>query len=168
MRIRFRLLAILGISFVLLSFINPCVIASSEDEATRILYEAEETLSSTFEAVKEAETNGAEIEGLSELLKDATLLLAQAYNSFKIKDFEKVENFGNLVIEIGNKVKATALSLKEFKSDLPAKELSGTIIESSIAVIIIIFLTFFSWNLFKRLYYKRKMVMKPQVISFEN
>jgi hypothetical protein len=167
MNLWFKLFMVWGFLCLLLSILNPCVVASSENEATLVLNDAEQTLALTFEAVKEAETNGADVSGLSELLKDATQLLAQAHNSFRVGDFGKAENFANLVLEIGNDVKSTALSLGEIKSDLPTREIWDTVIGSVIAVIAVVIVTLLSWSFFKRLYYRRKSVMKPEVAYFE-
>ena len=166
MNLFIRLVVFSFILFLLLSIINPYVVSCTENEATLALDEAEETLALTFEAIKEAETNGADISGLSELLKDATQLLAQAHNSFSVGDFDKAENFANLVLQIGNDLKRMALSLEKIKSDLPAKELWDTFIVSVIGVFVVVFLTFLSWILFKKFYYKRINVMKPQVAFF--
>jgi hypothetical protein len=167
MKLWFKLLMVSGFLFLLLSVFNPCVAASSEDEATLVLNEAEATLSSSFEAVKEAEANGADISGFSGLLKDATQLLAQAHTSFRGGDFEKAERFANLAFEIGNVVKSTALSLGEIKSDLPTKEMWDTVIGSVFAVFVVAIGSFLSWSFFRRLYYRRKSVMKPEVASVE-
>jgi hypothetical protein len=165
MNLRIRLM-VSSILFLLLSVLNPYVVSCTENEATLTLNEAEETLALTFEAVKEAETNGADISGLSELLNDATELLAQAHNSFNVGDYDKAENFANLVLQFGNDLKRMALSLEEIKSDLPAKELWDTFIVSVIGVIIVVILTFLSWTIFKKFYYKRTSIMKPQVAFF--
>jgi hypothetical protein len=152
----------------LLANLNALAIAVTETEAGLIVDEAEENLALTFEVVKEAEANGADISGLSEILNDATQLLAQAQNSFRVGDFDKASNFANLAIEIGNQVKSTALTLEEVKSDLPAKELWNTIIGSFLAVIFVVIFVFLGWNFFKRYYYRRKTLMKPEVVSFEH
>jgi predicted Zn-dependent peptidase len=163
----FKLVMVSGFLFLLLSIFNPCVVAASEDEVSSVLSEAEDGLASTFEAVKEAEANEAEISGFSGLLKDATQLLAQAQNSFRVGDFDKAEKFANLALEIVNEVKSEALSLGEIKSDLPTKEMWDTVIGSVIAVFLVVVVGFLSWSFFKRLYYRRKSVMKPEAASVE-
>lgn len=167
MKLWFKLLMVSGFLFLLLAVFNPCVAASSEDVAALVLNEAEETLASAFEAVKEAEANGAGISGFSELLKDATQLLAQAHTSFRVGDFDKAEKFANLAFEIGNEVKSTALSLGEIKSDLPTNEMWDTVIGSVFAVFVVVIVSLLSWSFFRRLYYRRKSVMKPEVASVE-
>jgi tetratricopeptide (TPR) repeat protein len=163
----FKFLMVSGFLFLLLSVFNPCVFAFSEDEAALVVNEAEETLASTFEAVKEAETNGADISAFSELLKDATQLLSQAYTYFRVGDFDKAEKFANLALEIGREVKSIALSLGEIKSDLPTKEMWDTVIGSVIAVFVVVIAGLLGWIFFRRLYYRRKSVMKPEVASVE-
>jgi len=132
-----------------------------------LLTKAEEDVASTFEAVKKAEANRAEISGFSGLMRDATQLLAQARNSFGVNDFDKAEKFANLALEIANEVKSEALSLGEIKSDLPTKELWDTVIGSAISVSVVVIVAFLGWSVFKRLYYRKKSVMKPGVASVE-
>ena len=152
---------------LLLSIFNPYVIAVNEAEANISVNEAEKNLALTFEAVKEAEINGADISGMSQILNDAIILLAQAKNFFRVGDFDKAENFANLVIEIGNEVKGLALSLGDVKSDLPINEMWDTLIGSLISVILVVVVSLFSWIFFKRYYYRRKSLMKPEVAFCE-
>lgn len=163
----FKIVLVSGFLFLSLSVFSPCVFASSADQVSSVLKEAEESVASTFEAVKEAEANRAEISGFSGLLKDATQLLAQARISFSVGDFDKAEKFANLALEIVNEVKSEALSLGEIKSDLPIKEMWDTVIGSVISVFIVVIVGFLSWTFFKRLYYRKKSVMKPEVASVE-
>jgi hypothetical protein len=168
MKDNFKRLMFLFLCLFLLSVFNPNVIAVTETEADLIVNEAEENLALTFEVVKEAEVNGADISGLSEILNDATQLFAQAQNSFRVGDFEKANNFANLVLEIGNEVKSTALTLEKVKSDLPVKELWNTIIGSFFAVVFVVIFVVLGWKFFKRYYYRRKSLMRPEVVSFEH
>ena len=163
----FKIVLVSGFLFLLLSVFSPCVFASSEDQVSSVLKEAEESVASTFEAVKKAEANSAEISGFSGLLNDATQLLAQARNSFSVGDFNKAEKFANLALEIVNEVKSEALSLGAIKSDLPTKEMWDTVIGSVISVFVVVIVGFLSWSFFKRLYYQKKSVMKPEVASVE-
>lgn len=164
----FKLVLVSGFLFLLLPVSNLCVVASSEGEVSLVLKEAEDGFASTFEAVKDAETDGAEISGFSGLLRDVTQLLAQAQNSFRVGDFDKAEKFANLALEIENEVRSEAVSLGEVKSDLPTKEIWDTVIGSVIAVFVVVVLCSLSWIFFKRLYYRRKDVMKPEVASGES
>ena len=168
MKLCFKLFIMACIVFICLSNLNYCVLGLSEDQATLTLNEAEELIASTFEIVRTAEINGADISGLSELLTDATQLLAQAKNSFRLGDFDKTEKFANLVLDIGNEVKNTALSLRDIKSDLPTKNLWDTVTESIITIVLITTLLLLTWNFFKRLYYNRKKMMKPKVIPIDH
>ena len=163
----FKLVVVSGFLFLWLSVFSPFVVASSEDQVSSVLNNAEESLASTFEAVKEAETTGAEISGFSGLLRDATQLLAQAHNSFRVGDFDKAEKFANLALDIVNEVKSTALSLGAIKSDLHTKEMWDTVIGSAISVFVVVIVGFLSWSFFKRLYYQKKSVMKPEAASVE-
>lgn len=167
MNFLFKIVLVSVFLFLLLSTFSPYVFASSEDQVSSVLKEAEESVASTFEAVKKAEANSAEISGFSGLLKDATQLLAQARNSFSVGDFDKAEKFANLALEIVNEVKSEALSLGAIKSDLPAKEKWDTVIGSVISVFVVVIVSLLSWSFFKRQYYRKKSVMKPEVASVE-
>ena len=163
----FKLVVVSSILFLLLSVFSPCVVASSEDQVSSLLTETKESVALTFKAVKEAEANRAEISGFSGLLNDATQLLAQAHNFFSVGDFDKAEKFANLALEIVNEVKSEASSLGEIKSNLPTKEMWDTVIGSIVSVFIVVVGAFLGWSLFKRLYYRRKSVMNPEVVSVE-
>ena len=164
-----RNLLIAGVSlFLLLLTFTSIVIASNDNEATIALNEAEDLLNETFEVVRVAESNRVDVSGLSELLKDATQLLAQAYNSFRVGNFDRVLDFTNLVSEIGTDVKDTAQSLIEIKSDSSTKEKQDSLVESVIRIIIVIIIAFLCWSIFKKYYTGRKLVKKPEAAHFES
>jgi len=136
-----------------------------DSEAVLAISAAEEVTASAYQAVKEAEIAGADISGFSQLLKDAVQLLAQARTSFRVGDFDSAVQFASLTSEIGKEVETKASRLRELKRGLPVMQVWLTMVESFLAVLAVIVLSFWSWRVFKRLYYRRIRATKPEVAS---
>lgn len=134
-------------------------------EAVLAINTAEEVTGSAYQTVKEAEMAGADISGFSQLLRDAAQLLAQARTSFRVGDFDSAVRFASLTSEIGIEVETKASRLRELKRGLPVMQVWLTIVESILGVLAVILLSFWSWRVFKRLYYRRIRTAKPEVVS---
>ena len=140
----------------------------SENEAVLAISTAEDVIASAYQAVIESEVAGADISGLSALLKDAAQLLAQAHTSFRIGDYNSAIRFANLTSEIGEEVEVKAYRLRDLKSGLPLWQMQLTLVKSLFAVLVVVFMSFWSWRIFKRLYYRRIRDLQPEAISDES
>lgn len=134
-----------------------------EFEASLAISDAENVMDSAYQAVKEAETAGADISGFSELLKDGAQLLAQAHTSFRVGDFDSAVRFANLTSEIGEEVEVKANRLRDLQRGLPVWQMWLTMVQSFFAVLVVVLVSFGGWRVFKRFYYRRIDVMKPEV-----
>jgi len=144
---------------------SPVTALGSRSEADFAIRTAEEVMASAYQAVKEAETAGGDVSGFSELLKDASQLLAQAHTLFRVGDFDSAVRFANLTSEIGEGVKGKVYPLTEIKQGLSTWQMFLTVIGSFFGVSIVVLTSFLSWSAFKRLYYRRIRTMKPGVTS---
>lgn len=155
---------VLLLILVELSTMLPSVVAlDGEAEASLAISDAEVVMDSAYQAVKEAEVAGADISGFSELLEDGAQLLAQAHTSFRVGDFDSAVRFADLTSEIGNEVSVKANQLRDLQRGLPLWQMWLTMVGSFFAVLVVVFVSFLSWRVFRRLYYRRIDVMKPEV-----
>ena len=140
----------------------------SRNEADFAIRTAEEAMASAYQAVKEAETAGADISGARALLKDASQLLAQAHTLFRVGDFDSAARFANLTSEIGEEVQGKVYPLREIKQGLSTWQMFWTMIGSFLGVSAVVLTSFLSWSVFKRLYYRRIRAMEPGVTPDES
>ena len=116
------------------TIVSPATALDSQSEADLAISDAEEVMASAYQTIKEAETAGSDISGVSELLEDATQLLAQAHTSFRIGDFDNAVRFANLTSKIGREVEGMTYPLGEIKRGLPVWEMWLTVLGSFFAV----------------------------------
>jgi len=140
----------------------------SGGEAALAIGTADEVMASTYQAVREAEMAGADVSGFSEPLKDAAQLLAQAHTSFRVGDFDSAMQFANLTSEIGKDVEVRAYRLRDLQRGLPVWEMWLTMVKSFFAVLVVVLVSFWSWRVFKRVYYRRMGDMQPEATSHES
>ncbi len=145
--------------------LSQVVVLGSEDDAAFAISSAEVVMASAYQAVREAERAGADVSGFSELLKDGAQLLAQAHTSFRIGDFDGAVRFANLTGEIGKEVEVKAFQLRDLQRGLPVWQMWLIMVQSFFGVLGVLLGSFLSWRVFKRLYYRRIRVMKPEVAS---
>ncbi len=165
--LKFSYLLIILLVFAVSAFVSPALAADRESAAFAI-QDADVEMVSAYEAVIEAESAGADVSGFSKLLKDAAQLLAQAHTSFRAGDFESATRFAGLSAEIGNEVEAKAYQLRDLQRGLPVWHTWLTIVQSLFAVLAVVLLSFLAWSVFKRLYYRRADIMRPEVVSDES
>ena len=147
------------------TMLSPAAALDSEGEAVLAIGAAEEVMASAYQAVREAEMAGADISGFSELLTDAAQILAQAHTSFRVEDFDSAVRFANLTNEIGEEVKVKAYRLRDLQRGLPVWQMWLTMVQSIFAVLVVVLASFWSWRVFKRIYYRRIGALKPEVTS---
>ncbi len=145
--------------------LSQAVALDSEGEAVLAIEAAEDVMSSAYQAVRDAETAGADISGFSQLFKDAAQLLAQAHTSFRTGDFDSAVQFANLTRVIGKEVEVKAFQLSDLQRGAPVWQTWWTMVQSFLAVLVIVLLSFWSWRVFKRFYHRRIGAMKPEVAS---
>jgi len=144
------------------------VSAVERETALSAIERAELELFKVLEVVNEAESAGADISGFSSLLNDAAQLLAQAITSIRVGDFEGAVRFADLATDISRQLQVEAEALRNVQLGSPVWNMWLTMVGSLFAVLVVAFASFGSWNVFKRLYYRRLRDMKPEVASDES
>jgi hypothetical protein len=161
---KMRKLAVLVVLslFLLMIFANFCV-ATSENEASSKISEADSALKIAFKSVWEAERVGANVSGLVSDLKIAENFLAEAEIAFANGDLNGTISKADQCITIANSVQNDATILFNLASANLWKIFWLTLTFSSVgAIAFVIFLTQV-WGRFKRSYFKKMMKMKPEV-----
>lgn len=160
---------IFAILFMFLASTSVAEVNAVEKEtAVSAIERAEAELFTVLEVINEAESAGADVSGFSSLLNDEAQLLAQAVTSLRIGDFEGAVQFADLAVEIAKQVKAEADALRDVQLGSPVWNMWLSMVGSLFSVLVVAFASFGSWNLFKRLYYRRLRDMKPEVVSDES
>jgi len=164
-----KLLLILAVlSLFLLPVLISKVNASSEGMAASAINQAEESVTSAYEAVLDAEQAGANVSGLLARLNVAGEYLANAYIWHRLGDFENAIRFADLCYDVGEEVRNEAVELKNEAYGSWVTDLVMRMTGSMIGVVIIVFLSFLVWGAFKRRYKERVLGMKPEVVSGES
>ena len=140
----------------------------SEGVAASAIDRAEVAMVSAYETVLSAEEVGADVSGLLAKLNVAGGYLASANVWFGLGDFENATRFANLCYDVGEEVRNEAVELKNEAHELWVTNLIVRMNLSIISVVIIVFLSFLGWHVFKRRYHRRILGMKPEVVSGES
>lgn len=139
-----------------------------EEVVTSDIESAEDAMISAYEAVSDAEHAGANASGLLARLNVAGEYLANAHIWYCLGDFDSATRFANLCYDVAEEVRNEAYELENETYGLRVTSLVVRTTGSMIAVIIIVFLSFFGWRVFKRRYQKRVLEMKPEVVPDES
>jgi len=142
--------------------------AYGEDVAASAVDRAEVAVVSAYEAVLGAEQAGADVTDLLARLNVAGEYLANAHVLYSLGDFENATRFANLCYDVGEEVRNEAVELKNEAHELWVTNLIVRMNLSIISVVIIVFLSFLGWHVFKRRYHRRILGMKPEVVSGES
>ena len=141
--------------------------AETSDEIAAALTRAEELSVSSFEAVLEAEQAGANVSGLLNRLNLAGETLAEAYFFYNSGVYENATYFVNLCCEILEDVMNEAIELNDETKSLMETNLVVTFVMSSVSVVIVVVLCYFTWMVFRRRYLRCLLRSRPEVGSNE-
>jgi len=163
-----KLLIISAFLFCLLPVSIPWVNAASDDVATVDLIEAEETFSSAYEVVLEAEQAGANVSGLLDKLNLGAEYLAEAYVWYRLGDSENTGHFAGLCYDVVGDVLSDAVELRDEAKRLEDANFFVTLFGSVVGVIVVVVLCSAVWRVFKRRYHQRVLGLMPEVASSES
>jgi hypothetical protein len=162
---------ILTVSFLLL-FLLPFPIllgnATSGNVVTSPLTEAEDTLTSTYEVVLEAEEAGANVSNLLDELNLGAEYLAEAYIYHRLGIAENANRFADLSISVVEGIRSEALELRDEAKIAEENESAMNMFGSTVGVVVVVVFFFIFWQLFKRRYYRRILKSSPEVVSGES
>jgi len=149
---------------ILLDLCIPNVVsASSYHEADGAIQQAEQAISSAFEAVLEAEGAGANVSGLIRELNEAAGLLADAKISLNNGDLSDVVQLASRVVETADSVKDEASSLRASALSLREFVFKASFVGSGVGVSAFLLFMFYLWRWFKGYYTRKVLGLKPEV-----
>jgi len=140
-----------------------CVKAT--DDALSKIGEAGNNLQQAFEAVLDAEKAGANVSRLTDVLNEAGRLLMEAEIAYRSGNLSEAASKANASFLTGETVKGEALDLKGSALKEGQKVLWLNSVFSLAGGITLIVGLVFVWSYFKRVYSKRLLDLKPEVVS---
>jgi len=147
------------IAFLL--FFIPLPMVSATSYEAQILEQAEQSISSSFQMVLEAENAGANVSGLTAKLNEAAGLLVEAKILVQNGDSRQAADLAGYLVEVAEDVKDEALSLKasalSHRDFLFKVSLVGTLV----GVPAFLAFMFLLWRWFKGHYVRRILGWKP-------
>jgi hypothetical protein len=169
-------MSVLKFSFVLFMFlvltsqffVVAVVAGVSEDVAASALTDAEEAVTSAYQAVLRGEEAGGDVSSLLIRLNEAGGFLARARMAYDLRDFEEAASLANSSRNIGVEVESAAVNLRDSALSEGLQHMVFTITASVIGVALIALGSFWVWRVFKHRYYGRILKMKPEVSSNES
>jgi len=140
----------------------------SENVAASGLTDAESVVVSAYQVVLKAEQAGANVSGLLVRLNEAEGFLTRARMAYELGDFEKAASFANSSRNIGVEVENAAVELKDSALSEGAQRMWFMMTGSIVGVVGVFLGSFWVWTVFKRRYYRRVLMLKPEVGSDES
>jgi nucleoside recognition membrane protein YjiH len=116
----------------------------------------------------EAEKGGANVTSLTEQLNVAAANLTLAYNRLQQQDYNGTVALAEGCRQTTDNVVTQASVLRGLASTAVPLALWTTVLAWVCSIGMIIFVTAFSWRLFKRRYYRRILTMKLEVVPDES
>jgi len=129
---------------------------------------AEAAVASAYEAVLGAEEAGADVSGLLAELNVAGGYLAEAHVWFGLGDFDEAVRLADLCYFYVEDVGGEAVELRNVAHGLWATDLVVKMVGSIVGVVVVVFLGFVVWRVFKRRYSRRVLGLRPEVVSGES
>lgn len=160
-----RLFFVLFVLFVFMTpiFASVALAEINENAAALAIDGAEASVFSAYQAVLEAEKDGADVSGLLVRLNDAAELLAKAHIAYDLEQFDEAAGFADLCSEVGEAVKSDAVELWVETQGSRVWELWLALDGSLVVVVVVVFAGFLGWGYVKKRYATKVFEMKPEV-----
>jgi len=139
--------------------------AVASDEASLVISEANNKLKMAFEAVLDAEKAGANVSDLIIQLNSAGVLLAEAENAYRVGVFSEAVSKAEECSMLADGVMGEALQLRDSAIVNAQTVFWHNLMFSIFEGAAFLFVIFFVWGWFRRVYVKRIVNMKPEVVS---
>ena len=133
-------------------------------EAASSLDGAEELVCQAFETVLKAEEAGANVSILMADLDEAGALLAEAEILRRNGNVDEAAGLADQAVVIANNVEREALELKNLASVNRQNVFWLSSVCSLVGVPVFLVVLFFVWRWFRRVYVRRLLKMKPEVV----
>ncbi len=163
----FFVLLILSV-FAVPVFVSGVFGVDGEDVAVSAVDRAEAAVASAYEAVLDAEEAGADVSGLLVRLNVAGGYLAEAHVWFGLGDFDEAVRFADLCYDAVEDVSGEAFELRNEAHGLWATDFVVRMVGSMVGVVVVVFLGFVVWRVFKRRYRRRVLGLRPEVVKVES
>jgi len=137
-------------------------------EAEAAIERAESLLASSYLAVLEAESAGANISSLLVQLNQGVELLAEARNFHRNDNFDQAVDFANKSYTVSTGVETEADELRDSAVFNRKQRLLVAFAESTFAIGVVIFGSLWCWRFFRKKYCERVLKMKPEVVESES
>jgi len=165
----FFVFLILSVSvFVVPVFVSAALGADGEDVVVSAIDRAEESVVSAYEAVLDAEEVGADVSELLDRLNVAGEYLAEARVCLGLGDFDEAVRLADLCYDVVEGVEGEAFGLESEAHALGVTDSVVRMVGSMVGVVVVVFLGFVFWRVFKRRYSKRVLGMRSEVVSGES
>lgn len=160
---------IFTLSIVLLLLVSRSEVkASNEIEARASISAAEQNLVSAYNALLEAEKDGANVTSLAEQMTVAGANLTLAHVRLQEKDYGETVAFAENCRQAAENLEAQASVLRDSASVVARLSLWTGVLAWLSSVGIVASATIFSWRVFKKRYYRRVLSMKPEEVPDES
>jgi len=163
----FFVLLVLSV-FAVPVFVSGAFGVDGEDVAVSAVDRAEAEVVSAYEAVLGAEEAGADVSGLLDELNVAGGYLAEAHVWFGLGDFDEAARLADLCYDAVVDVSGEAFDLESEAHALRVTDSVVRITGSMVGVVVVVFLGFAVWRVFKRRYSRRVLEMRPEVAKGES
>jgi len=150
--------------FLVLALTTVCM-ATSEDEVTSKISEANNALREAFKTVLEAEEAGANVSGLVAKLNEAGGFLSEAEMAYRNGDLDKAVSETAKCLTIANGILGDALALKSSALEDAQIMRTHTLLFSFAGAVVSVVGLFLVWVRFKPFYVRKLLKMKPEVAS---
>lgn len=138
--------------FAALVFVSPTLASSTQEAASLVITNAEETIVAAYKAVLEAEQTGGNVTGLLTRLNEAGESLATARMFYRNGDYDNAIRFADSCRNIGEGVKSSAYELKDLAWNEEVQRMSFTMFGSISGIISVVLGSFWVWHLLKKRY----------------
>jgi len=149
-------------------FVLGAIGVDGEDVAMSAVDGAEVAVASAYEAVLDAEEAGADVSGLLAELNVAGGYLADAHVWLGFGDFDEAVRLADLCYDAVVDVRNEAFELESEANALSVTDSVLRMAGSMVGVVVVVFLGFVFWRVFRRRYNERVLEMRPEVISGES
>jgi hypothetical protein len=149
--------------FVVSVFVFGASGVDGEDVAVSAVLDAEMAVASAYEAVLDAEVAGADVSGLLDRLNVAGGYLAEANVWLGLGDFDESGRLAGLCYDAVEGVSDEAFELESEANALWVTDVVVRMTGSMVGVVVVVFLGFVLWRVFKRRYHRRVLGLRPEV-----
>ncbi len=154
--------------FVVPLFVPEVFCADGVDVAAFAIDRAEVAMVSAYAVVLDAEQVGVNVSGLLAELNVGGEYLVEAHVWFGLGNFENATHLADLCFGAVVGVEREAVELKKEAEVLRVNDHVLRMVGSMVGVVIVVFLGFVGWRVFKRRYRRRFLGLRPEVGSGES